>query len=132
MRRSGLTSPRCATLTCMGLHCVQVGMLGMFILMAGITSAGAGQDDAEAEAVRLATRTLSEHLDVDEQSVRLDDVVAVDWPDSSLGCPEPGRSYAPIILSGYRVTLAVNDDERTHRVHVAGTQAVVCDRSGNR
>lgn len=107
-------------------------MLGMFILMAGITSAGAGQDDAEAEAVRLATRTLSEHLDVDEQSVKLDDVVAVDWPDSSLGCPEPGRSYAPIILSGYRVTLAVNDDERTHRVHVVGTQAVVCDRSGNR
>ena len=73
-------------------------MLGMFILMAGITSAGACQDDTEAEAVRLATRTLSEHLDVDEQSVRLDDVVAVDWPDSSLGCPEPGRSYAPIIL----------------------------------
>ena len=81
--------------------------------MAGITGADAGQDDAEAEAVRLATRTLSEHLGVDEQSISLDDVVAVDWPDSSLGCPEPGRSYAPIIMSGYRVTLAVDGDERT-------------------
>ena len=104
----------------------------MVILCAGITGAGAGQDAAEAEAVRLATRTLSEHLDVDEPSVTVDEVFAVDWPDSSLGCPEPGRTYAPIVMSGYRVTLAVNDDERTHRVHVAGTRAVVCDRPGDR
>ena len=116
----------------MGLHHVRVGVLAMLILCAGVT--GAGQDDAEAEAaaVRLATRTLSEHLEVDEQSIELDDAVAVYWPDSSLGCPEPGRTYAPIVLSGYRVTLAVNDDERTHRVHVAGTRAVVCDRPGDR
>jgi len=109
----------------MGPSRVRVGVLAMLILCAGVV--GAGQDDAEAEAVRLATRTLGEHLGIDEQLVTLDEVVAVDWPNSSLGCPEPGRTYAPIVMSGYRVTLAVQDDERTHRVHVAGTRALVCE-----
>ncbi len=99
----------------------------MLILCAWVTGAGKGQEDAEAAAVRLATKTLSEHLGIDEQLVTLDEVVAVDWRDSSLGCPEPGRTYAPIVMSGYRVTLAV-DAKRSHRVHVAGTRAVVCDR----
>ena len=118
----------------MGLHRVRVGVLAMLVLCAGVMGTVAGQDDAEADAVRLATRTLSEHLGVSEQTMRLDEVIAVDWPDSSLGCPEPGRTYAPIVMSGYRVTLAVDEaepvenDARTHRVHVAGTRAVVCDQ----
>ena len=110
----------------MGRSRVRVDVLAMLILCAGVM--GAGQEDAEAEAVRLATKTLSEHLGIDESSVTLEEVVAVDWPNSSLGCPEPGRTYAPLIMSGYRVTLVVDADEPSHRVHVAGTRAVVCDR----
>ena len=112
----------------MGRHRVRVGVLAMLILCAGVLGAGAGQDDADAKAVRLATRTLSEHLGVSEQAISLDEVIAVDWRDSSLGCPEPGRIYAPVVMSGYRVTLGVEDDDRTHRVHVAGTRAVVCEQ----
>ena len=113
----------------MGRSRVRVGVLAMLILCAWVTGTGKGQEDAEAEAVRLATRTLSEHLGIDEQSVTLNEVVAVDWPNSSLGCPEPGRTYAPVVMSGYQVTLAVQDDERTHRVHVAGTRALVCEQA---
>ncbi|MDP6581802.1 MAG: hypothetical protein QF681_14195 [Vicinamibacterales bacterium] len=112
----------------MGRHRVRVGVLAMLILCAGVIGAGAGQDDAETEAVRLAIRTLSEHLGVDEETIALDEVTAVDWRDASLGCPEPGRSYAQIIMSGFRVTLDVVDDERSHRVHVSGTRAVVCEQ----
>ena len=112
----------------MGLHRVRVGMVAMLILCAGAMRAGAGQDDAETEAVQLATRTLSQHLEVPEHAISLEAVIAVDWRDSSLGCPETGRTYAPVIMSGYRATLAVADDERTYRVHVAGTRAVVCER----
>ena len=114
----------------MGRHRVRVGVLAMLILCAGVIGTGAGQDDAEAEAVRLAIRTLSEHLAVDEETITLDEVMAADWRDASLGCPEPGRSDAQIIMSGFRVTLAVamENEERIHRVHVAGTRAVVCEQ----
>ena len=111
----------------MGLRQIRVGVHAMLILCAVVTGAGAGQDDAEADPIRLATRTLSEHLGVTEQSVNLDEVIAVDWRDSSLGCPETGRMYATVVTSGYRVTLVVGDE--THRVHVAGTRATVCERT---
>ncbi len=113
----------------MELQRARVGVIAMLILCAAVTGAGAGQDDDEAKAVRLATRTLSEHLDIDEASITLDEVMAIDWPNASLGCPEPGRSYAQVIMPGFRVTLTVQDDERTHRVHVSGTRAVVCERA---
>jgi hypothetical protein len=35
--------------------------------------------------------------------------------------------YATVVTPGYLVTLAVGDE--THRVHVAGTRAVVCDQA---
>jgi len=76
----------------MGRSRVRVGVLAMLLLCAWVTGTGKGQEDAEAEAVRLATRKMSEHLGIDEQSVTLNEVVAVDWPNSSLGCPEPGRT----------------------------------------
>ncbi|HKY47737.1 MAG TPA: hypothetical protein VJQ79_07120, partial [Acidimicrobiia bacterium] len=30
---------------------------------------------------------------------------AVDWPDGSLGCPEPGKSYTQVLTPGYLVTV---------------------------
>ena len=116
----------------MGRSRVRVCVLAMLILCAWVTGAGKGQEDAEAEAVRLATRTLGEHLGIDEPSITVVEVVAVDWRDSSLGCPEPGRTYAPLVMSGYRVTLSVvgvDADPSSYRVHVAGTRAVVCEPS---
>ena len=103
----------------MGRYRVRVGGLAMRILCAGVV--GAGHDDPETEAVRLATLTLGEHLGINEQLVILDEVVAVDWPNSSLGCPEPGRTYAPIVMSGYRVTLARSLASDTLRLrHLSG------------
>jgi hypothetical protein len=49
----------------------------------------------------------------------------VDWSDASLGCPEPGRVYAQVIVEGYRIVASVG--ERTVEVHAdeAG-RAVSC------
>ena len=37
-----------------------------------------------------------------------DTVRAVDWRDSSLGCPKPGMAYLDVITPGHRVTLRAN------------------------
>jgi hypothetical protein len=49
----------------------------------------------------------------------------VDWPDPSLGCPEPGRAYAQVITPGYRVF--VRAGAQTVEVHAdEGGRAVSC------
>jgi hypothetical protein len=65
--------------------------------------------------------------------VTADEVVVVaseqrDWPDSSLGCPEPGRAYAQIITPGYRVTIDTADGASEVQVHtnLDGSRAVLC------
>lgn len=80
------------------------------------------------EAVRLAKKTLASQLSASESSIALTRVEPVEWPDSSLGCPEPGRMYAQVITPGFRVTLSAND--RSYRVHVGAGRAVVCEKTG--
>ncbi len=50
---------------------------------------------------------------------------AVDWRDSSLGCPEPGKSYLQVITPGYRVVLQA--DGQTYEYHTnREDRAVLC------
>ncbi len=50
-----------------------------------------------------------------------------DWPDSSLGCPEPGRAYLSVITSGYRIILAAAGKEYEYHTNDM-TMAVRCPR----
>lgn len=51
----------------------------------------------------------------------------VEWSDASLGCPKEGEMYAAVITPGYRVILAVNDQE--HEYHTDEfDRAIRCDQ----
>jgi len=50
----------------------------------------------------LALRTMSEQLGLEEAQLTVMGVEMVDWPDASLGCPEPGAVYAQVMTRGYR------------------------------
>ena len=43
---------------------------------------------------------------------------AVRWPDTSLGCPEPGAVYAKVLVPGYRFTFSYDGGQ--YEVHTAG------------
>ncbi len=75
------------------------------ILFALTWQTGADTAGARSEAIRLATATLSSRLGVDAAALQLVSADAVDWPDSSLGCPERGRVSMPVIVPGFRVQL---------------------------
>jgi hypothetical protein len=49
----------------------------------------------------------------------------VDWPDTALGCPEPGRAYAQVITPGYRVVVQAGAQVLEVHTDEAG-RAVVC------
>jgi hypothetical protein len=59
---------------------------------------------AEA-ASAVAMADLSQRLGIPTQDIVILSVEAVDWPDSSLGCPQPGMMYAQFITPGFRVVL---------------------------
>jgi hypothetical protein len=99
-----------------------VTFIAMMLCMA-LAAAGSGDS---ASAADVARRAASKALGVPENRLQVRSVEAVQWPDSSLGCPQPGAIYRPVVTPGYRVVLEA--DGRTHTVHVARNAAVLCDR----
>jgi hypothetical protein len=100
-------------------------MAGLLLLVSVLgMSSGIVQPERD-RAIRLATETLARHLDVAADKIRLVRAEAVDWPNSSLGCPKEGMSYMQVIVPGFRVRLAVGD--REHAVHTGGNRAIVCE-----
>ena len=59
------------------------------------------------EPVRHAIATLASETSTAEDQIEMVSAERTDWPDSSLGCPEPGRAYLTVITPGYRVILKV-------------------------
>src|SRR5216683_7053448 len=58
----------------------------------------------------------------DQLGVTADNLVVVaseqrDWPDTSLGCPQPGRAYAQIVTPGYLITIDTADGATEVQVH---------------
>lgn len=82
------------------------------------------ENDSNELAV-LAVETLSKHLSVEENALKILRVTAIDWPDSSLGCPQPGMNYMQVITPGHYAMLKHSD--RIYRVHMAGKRAFVCE-----
>ncbi|MEM7129952.1 MAG: hypothetical protein AAF702_26720 [Chloroflexota bacterium] len=64
-----------------------------------------------------AQEDLAAELGVAVDEVSVTAVEAMDWPDSSLGCPEEGMMYAQVITSGYRFTLQAGETE--YKYHTA-------------
>lgn len=80
--------------------------------------------DTERAVAQLAIDTLAADLKVPREQVELDTVRAVEWRNSSLGCPKPGMAYLDVITPGHKVTLRV--DGQVYVVHEAANKAFVC------
>lgn len=68
------------------------------------SSAGGATALPERAVADLATR-----LGIDPREIRLVSFEEVDWPDGSIGCPQPGMSYTQAIVNGSRIVLEAND-----------------------
>lgn len=83
-----------------------------------------GTDHAAFQAVNAAENDLAERIGVAKSAIKLVSTELVNWPDSSLGCPQPGMMYAQVITPGYRVTLESGD--QTYEYHTGGSRLVLC------
>ncbi len=81
-------------------------------------------DPVASELVALAQRRLAQDLGLPAQRIRLVEVTAVIWPDTSLGCPQPGETYAQGTFDGYRIVLSASDQE--YIFHTDFDRAIPC------
>ena len=64
--------------------------------------------DEMVAMVAKVSQDLAQRLNIDVEKVSLVVVEAVEWRDSSLGCPEPDMMYMMVITPGYRLVLQAN------------------------
>ena len=91
-----------------------IGIAAMSLVGYALVSgplAGAPESEASEPLVELAKTDLANRTGIDKEQIAMVSVKAVDWPDTSLGCPEPGMFYAQVITPGYRIVLS-HDGER--------------------
>ena len=64
-----------------------------------------------ASAVNAALAAAADHLRVAPSQLHVDQVQAQQWPDSSLGCPQPGQLYSQIVTPGYLVLVSAGSTQ---------------------
>jgi hypothetical protein len=76
-------------------------------------------------AVRAAINDLAARLKIAPENVQVASVQAVDWPDTSLGCPKPGMFYAQVITLGYKIVLSAEGKQVEYHADKKG-RVVTC------
>ena len=72
--------------------------------------------------VDLAKADLAERLGITVDVIRLVSYEELVWPDSSLGCPQPGMEYLQVLYDGARIILDV--DGMQYNYHSGGERGL--------
>ena len=77
--------------------------------------------------ITMAVDDLAARLDIDPAEITPLSGVLVVWPDSALGCPQPGMQYAQVPVDGSVIELGAGG--RVYRYHTGGsTTPFLCDQ----
>jgi hypothetical protein len=100
--------------------------LGASLLLLSLTSCfGSGQSGAvDSLPARIAKEAISVETQISLKDILVTDIEAIDYRDSSLGCPQTGMTYLQVITPGYRVKAQAG--VRKFDVRIAGDRAVIC------
>ncbi len=80
----------------------------------------AGTPSAAGDAAPLIA-AIAVDLGVPPESVQVITMESRDWPDSSLGCPQPDMLYAQVITPGYLVLVEVSGERIEYHADELGT-----------
>jgi hypothetical protein len=84
-------------------------------------------------AVQLVTEAYAKELGVAPDEVTLVSAESVEWPNSAMGCPEPGGNYLQMITPGFKVVVAHAEARATYHTSdgsMGPIQWVRCDAAG--
>ena len=107
-----------------------IGIIGLLLVGCAFFSGSLSSDSISGSAepvMKRAKEDLANCRDIDKEQIALAAVKAVNWPDTSLGCPEPGMVYAQVITRGYRILLSY--DGRIYQYHSdQGNRVIYCQQ----
>jgi hypothetical protein len=87
---------------------------------ATVVPAAGGTPGVSGEMAPLIA-AIAEDLGVPPESVQVVTTEPRDWPDSSLGCPQPDMLYAQVITPGYLVLVEVSGERIEYHTDERGT-----------
>ena len=90
-------------------------------------SSSAPIPSAADASVRAAINDLAAKLKIASDAVQVVSVSAVDWSDTSLGCPQPGMFYAQVIVQGYTIILSAGGQQVEYHADQRG-RIVTCSK----
>jgi len=116
----------------------RIAFVGLLIFSAGCALLRGGPEGIKEEPtieseplielVGLAKGDLARRLGVGVEEVTLVSAEAVEWPDRSLGNPQPGIVYAQVITPGYKIILSAGGQE--YEYHTDQERIVFVEHDG--
>jgi hypothetical protein len=88
-------------------------------------------DPMVARIVALVKVDLARRESIEPDEIVLLNGERVEWPDSSLGCPEPDTFYAQVVTPGYLILLKTEQDVYQYHTDERGDEFVLCDRNAD-
>lgn len=79
-------------------------------------------------AVEAALKDAAAHLGTDAANLRVEQVEARQWNDSSLGCPQPGELYSQIVTPGFLIVISSTTKQLEYHSD-ARARVVLCKES---
>ena len=103
-------------------------LFGFILVACTVMNRSEAQPEQDKTAVvQAAKEDLARRLKVRPESIELaGPVEEVTWPDSSLGCPEPGMVYAQVLTPGYRFQL--QSGGKLYQYHSGKGVVKLCER----
>ncbi len=87
-------------------------------------------DPTLQKLVMEAREDLAGRLAIEVDQIALVELKAVEWSDTSLGCPQPGMMYAQVITPGFLIILAT--EGQTYEYHAdRGRVVTLCERASS-
>jgi hypothetical protein len=74
-----------------------------------------------------AVADLAGRLGIGSDEVTVVDALALTWPDSSLGCPQPGMMYSQVLTKGTFVVLEAGGQRYEYH---GGKPLFLCEKAG--
>ncbi len=107
---------------------LMIGLTALLCACSSSTSAdpvNSNAVDASANTpTGIAIRTIAEQIGASPEQITIKSEEAVQFSDSSLGCPRAGMSYMQVITPGHKVLAEYGG--KIYDVRVAGSRGLIC------